>query len=115
MSGIGVKQSLVTHDPKILESVLSEERVLAEQEILAVRRWQAEHLRLLWSGRWLLLRAIAVGLLASTLTAFLIPKSYTSTTQLMPPDPQSTSGMAMMAALAANAGGGLGAVARGMP
>jgi uncharacterized protein involved in exopolysaccharide biosynthesis len=43
--------------------------------------------------------------------AFLIPKSYTSTTQLMPPDPQSTSGMAMMAAMAAKAGGGLGAVA----
>jgi uncharacterized protein involved in exopolysaccharide biosynthesis len=114
MSGIGVKQSSVTHDPKILESVISEKRVLAEQEILAVRKWQAEHLRLLWTSRRLLLRAIAVGLIASMLTAFLIPKSYTSTTQLMPPDPQSTSGMAMMAALAAKAGGGLGAVAGDM-
>jgi uncharacterized protein involved in exopolysaccharide biosynthesis len=114
MSGIGVKQSSVTHDPKILESVISEKRVLAEQEILAVRKWQAEHLRLLWTSRRLLLRAIAVGLIASILTAFLIPKSYTSTTQLMPPDPQSTSGMAMMAALAAKAGGGLGAVAGDM-
>src|SRR5438034_5925227 len=45
------------------------------------------------------------------MVAFLIPKSYTSTTQLMPPDPQSTSGMAMMAAMAAKAGGGLGGVA----
>src|SRR6266404_2877288 len=75
------------------------------------RAWQAEHLRLLWSSRWLLFRSFAVGLIASTLVAFLIPKSYTSTTQLMPPDPQSASGMAMMAALAAKAGGGLGAVA----
>jgi len=114
MSGIGVKQSSVTHDPKILESVISEERVLGEQEVLAVREWQAEHLRLLWSSRWLLLRAIAVGLIASTLTALLIPKYYTSTTQLMPPDPQSTSGMAMMAALVAKAGGGLGAIAGDM-
>jgi uncharacterized protein involved in exopolysaccharide biosynthesis len=114
MSGIGVKQSLETDDPKILESVISQKRVLAEQEILAVREWQAEHVRLLWSRRRLLLRATAVGLLASTLVAFLIPKSYTSTTQLMPPDPQSISGMAMMAALAAKAGGGLGAVAGDM-
>ena len=87
---------------------------LTEVRLKDTRRWQAEQLRSLWSNRWLLLRSIAVGLLASTLTAFLIPKSYTSTTQLMPPDPQSTSGMAMMAALAAKAGGGLGAVAGDM-
>src|SRR5437879_4031350 len=72
---------------------------------------QAEQLRLLWGRRWFFSRAVAVGLLVSTLVAFLIPKSYTSTTQLMPPDPQSTSGMAMMAAMAAKAGGGMGAVA----
>jgi len=41
-----------------------------------------------------------LGLLASTLLAFLIPKSYTSTAQLMPPDSQTASGMAMMTALA---------------
>jgi len=87
---------------------------LTEVRLEDTREWQAEQLRLLWSSRWLLLRAIAVGLIASTLTAFLVPKSYTSTTQLMPPDPQSTSGMAMMAALTAKAGGGLGAVAGDM-
>src|SRR5437899_10680250 len=75
------------------------------------RKWQAEQLRLLWGRRWFLSRAVVVGLLVSTLVAFLIPKSYTSTTQLMPPDPQSTSGMAMMAAMAAKAGGGLAGVA----
>src|SRR5258707_4308560 len=90
------------------------EASLTEVRLMDTRKWQAEYLRLLWSSRWLLLRATAVGLLASTLTAFLIRKSYTSTTQLMPPDPQSTSGMAMMAALAAKAGGGLGAVAGDM-
>jgi uncharacterized protein involved in exopolysaccharide biosynthesis len=75
------------------------------------RAWQAERLRLVWGRRQFFFRAGAFGLLVSTLVAFLIPKSYTSTTQLMPPDSQSTSGMAMMAAMAAKAGGGLGAVA----
>src|SRR5882757_104478 len=75
------------------------------------RKWQAERLRLVWGRRQFFLRAGAFGLLVSTLVAFLIPKSYTSTTQLMPPDPQSTSGMAMMAAMAAKAGGGLAGVA----
>src|SRR5882757_742845 len=75
------------------------------------RVWQAEQLRLFWGHRRFLFRAVAVGLLVSTLIAFLIPKSYTSTTQLMPPDSQSTSGMAMMAAMAAKARGGLAGVA----
>jgi uncharacterized protein involved in exopolysaccharide biosynthesis len=75
------------------------------------REWQAKRLRLLWGRRWFFFRAGALGLIISTLIAFLIPKTYTGTTQLMPPDPQSTSGMAMMAAMAAKAGGGLGAVA----
>ncbi len=75
------------------------------------REWQAERLRLLWDKRQLFLRAAAAGLAVSTLAAFLIPTAYTSTTQLMPPDPQSASGMAMMAAMAGKAGGSLGGVA----
>src|SRR5207249_1374041 len=75
------------------------------------RKWQAERLRMLWGRRQFFFRTGAIGLLVSTLVAFLIPKTYTSTTQLMPPDPQSTSGMAMMAGMAAKVGGGLGAVA----
>ena len=75
------------------------------------RELQAKRFRLLWGSRRLLFRASAVGLLASTLVAFLIPKSYTSTAQLMPPDQQSTSALAMMAGMAAKAGGGLGAMA----
>ena len=72
---------------------------------------QVEHLRLLWDARRFLFRASAVGLLASTLVAFLIPKSYTATTRLMPPDSQSSSGLAMMAALATKAGSGLSSMA----
>ena len=85
--------------------------MLPEMPFEDSREWQAEQLRLLWGRRRFFFRTGAIGLLVSTLVAFMIPKSYTSTTQLMPPDPQSTSGMAMMAAMAAKAGGGLGAVA----
>jgi capsule polysaccharide export protein KpsE/RkpR len=74
-------------------------------------QWQAERLRLLWDHRRFLRRVLGVGWLVSTLIAFLIPKTYISTAQLMPPDTQSTSGMAMMAAFAAKGGGGLGSMA----
>ncbi len=93
-------------DPKVDTPTASD-----EQELTDSRAWQAEHLRLFWDWRKFFLRALVIGLLASTLLAFLIPKSYTSTTQLMPPDSQSTSGMAMMAALAGKAGGGLESLA----
>ena len=75
------------------------------------REWQAERLRLFWNRRKFLFRAGVAGLLVSTLIAFLIPKCYTSTARLMPPDEQSTSGTAMMAALASRTGAGLGSVA----
>jgi uncharacterized protein involved in exopolysaccharide biosynthesis len=76
------------------------------------REWQAERLRLLWDNRRLFLRAVGIGLLFSTLVAFLIPVQYTSITQLMPPDNQSsTSSMAMMAATLAKGAGALSSVA----
>jgi len=69
------------------------------------RESQAQRLRLLWDRRRFFLRAMIIGLVASTLIALLIPNQYTSTTQLMPPDNQSNgSPMAMMAALAKGAG-----------
>jgi uncharacterized protein involved in exopolysaccharide biosynthesis len=73
--------------------------------------WQAEQLRLLWAHRRFFLRATSIGLIVSTVVAFWIPKQYTSTTQLMPPDTESTSGMSMMAAFAARGSGGLGSMA----
>jgi uncharacterized protein involved in exopolysaccharide biosynthesis len=73
--------------------------------------WQAARLRHLWDHRRPLVLVMALGLLASTGVAFLIPKSYTSTAQLMPPDTQSNSTLAMTAALAAKSAGGLGSMA----
>ncbi|HKN75909.1 MAG TPA: Wzz/FepE/Etk N-terminal domain-containing protein [Candidatus Acidoferrum sp.] len=67
-------------------------------------------LRLLWEARKLLFGAFVLGALGSLGLALLIPSRYEATTQLMPPDGQSSSGMAMLSALAGRAGG-LGGVA----
>jgi capsule polysaccharide export protein KpsE/RkpR len=77
------------------------------------------HLRLLWGHRGLLCRVTFYSIVASALLSFLIPSRYESTARLMPPDNQSTSGLAMAAAAitgsagsAASAGGlGLGSIA----
>jgi capsule polysaccharide export protein KpsE/RkpR len=67
---------------------------------------------LLWERRRSLARALAWGLAASVLVAFLIPKRYDSTTRLMPPDGQSGSGLAMLAAMAGKSGSpGMGSMA----
>ena len=70
-----------------------------------------EWLRQLWDRRRFLGRVTLYGLVLSMITAFLIPKRYESTTRLMPPDSQSASGMAMLAALAGSGGVGLSSVA----
>jgi uncharacterized protein involved in exopolysaccharide biosynthesis len=67
-------------------------------------------LRLFWEARKLLFGALVLGAMGSLGLALLIPSRYESTTQLMPPDGQSSSGMAMLSALAGRTGG-LGGVA----
>lgn len=67
--------------------------------------------QLLWTHRRFLGKAVLVGLCAGLAVAFLIRARYDSTVQLMPPDGQSNSGLAMLAALTAKTGGGLGTVA----
>jgi capsule polysaccharide export protein KpsE/RkpR len=68
-------------------------------------------LRLIWANRGMLSRVALYALLASTLIAFLIPSQYESTARLMPPDNQSSSGLAMMAAAMSGAASGLGGIA----
>jgi capsule polysaccharide export protein KpsE/RkpR len=106
-----VTQTAAKTQPETAPQPLAGEVSLQEMPLEDSREWQAERLRLLWQHRRFLVRAAAVGLFASTLIAFLIPKSYTSTTQLMPPDSQSSSNLAMMAAMASKVGAGLGSVA----
>jgi capsule polysaccharide export protein KpsE/RkpR len=68
------------------------------------------YLRLLWGERRAVGRATLAGLALGTVVAFVLPKQYQSTVQLMPPDTQSSSS-AMLAALSAKAGSGIGAMA----
>lgn len=85
-------------DPRIeeMEDRLSRERLLAR-------------VRLLWNERRFLFRLVFVGLLLATLIAFLIPSQFESTTQLMPPDSQPSSNLAMLAGMSGP--GGLGMLA----
>lgn len=64
------------------------------------------HLSFLWERRRLLQKAALIGLLLGLVIALLLPKRYESTTQLMPPDTQSTSGLAMLATLSTKASAG---------
>lgn len=75
-------------------------------------------LRLLWSRRRFLWRAGAIGLVVSALIAFLIPASYESKTQLMPPDSSSQGILSLIAGMGGQGGllggqgtGGLGGLA----
>lgn len=75
----------------------------------AARERRLALLRLVWMERRLLIRFAVIGFIAATLVAFLIPKRYESTAQLMPPDSQSSSSLAVAAELAGS--GGLGMLA----
>lgn len=68
-------------------------------------------LRLLLDQRFFLLRVTVYGLALATLIAFLIPKTYESRTQLMPPDSELSSGLSSLMAMTARSGGSLGMLA----
>ena len=71
-------------------------------------------LRLLLDERFTLIRFVVCGLVLSTLLAFLIPFSYESRTQLMPPEEDSGSGLMSLLAMSARTGSGLGMLAGDM-
>jgi uncharacterized protein involved in exopolysaccharide biosynthesis len=68
-----------------------------------------EWAELLWAKRRFLWRVTCIGIVITTIIAFLIPKRYESTARIMPPDSSSGSGLSMMAALAGKGGTGAGA------
>lgn len=75
-----------------------------DDDARAARERVVARLALLWNRRRSLARAAGTGLLMASLVAFAIPKRFTSTARLMPPDQGPGNGMAMMAALASRAG-----------
>jgi capsule polysaccharide export protein KpsE/RkpR len=83
---------------------IAEEMNLEEVSSYELRAKAVGQLRLLWGERRFLGKAFLTGLVVGCLVAFLIPARYEASVQLMPPDTQSTTGLAMMAALTAKAG-----------
>jgi capsule polysaccharide export protein KpsE/RkpR len=75
----------------------------------------AARLHLLWMHRRMLRRVTTISLLLSLVIAFVLPKQYTSSASIMPPEPQGSSAM-MLAALTARSGGlgSLGGLASGL-
>jgi capsule polysaccharide export protein KpsE/RkpR len=69
-----------------------------------------EALRLLWTKRAFLFRAVCIGFVVAVVIALLVPKRYTSTTKLMPPDHGTGSGMEMIEALTGKGSPALGAL-----
>ena len=68
-----------------------------------------EWLWLLWGDRRLLARAAVCAIVISTLVAFVIPAQYDSTSQLMPPDNQSSGLVGLLTSMSGGTGGGGGA------
>ena len=93
-------------EQEIPETSVASETVEASENTLA-------RLQLLWAHRKMLWKVGICAAFGSTLIAFLIPSRYESTARLMPPDSQSSSGLAMAAAaMSGSAGsGGLGGIA----
>lgn len=82
----------------------SEEVALEGLSSYELRAKAVGQLRLLWAERRFLGKAFLAGLVIGCLAALLIPARYEASVQLMPPDNQSTTGMAMLAALTAKSG-----------
>lgn len=106
MSQTGAKPKIETPCEPILE-----EGGTPELDGAISRERLVEQLRILWNQRRFLVRAVLAGSVFGCLLAFVLPVEYQSSAQLMPPDAQSVSGMAMVNALMARSGNGLGAVA----
>jgi capsule polysaccharide export protein KpsE/RkpR len=107
VSQTGTRPQIEESPQPIAEEVTPEEASSYELRAKAVGQ-----LRLLWGERHFLRKAFLAGLVVGCLVAVLIPARYEAMVQLMPPDSQSTTGMAMLAALTARAGStNLGGVA----
>ena len=65
-------------------------------------RRTVERARTLWNERKTLYRWAVIGMVASTVIAFVLPPRYTTTTRLMPPDQASQGLASMMAVLGKN-------------
>ena len=87
----------------MIESAAASEPANGHGEFAPVAPRSNKHvtwIRLLWGERRFLSRVTVFGLVLATVIAFVLPVRYRSATRLMPPDEQSGSGLAMLAAFA---------------
>ena len=96
-------------------TALSSHAALSQDNTLTEPLWIARAKVLVAHGR-LLLGTALVALVLSLMIAFLIPKHYTATARIMPPDNNGSSGALMLAALTGRGGnlGSLGSLAGGL-
>jgi uncharacterized protein involved in exopolysaccharide biosynthesis len=97
------------HDARLLEPPDHDHLPLDEFDAQMARERLLAKVRMLWEKRRFLIRAAFTGMIAATLLAFLIPKRYESTAQLMPPENDNASSLALVAGLSGS--GGLGTLA----
>ena len=103
------KKTTITHE--VLDAVPENRPDFSDSSPdWAAHKRSAAILRLLWNRKRFISRVTIAGMVLSALVAFLIPKRFESTAQLMPPD-QQNSGMAMLAAAAGSAASNLGSAA----
>lgn len=93
---------------EIALEVRGEQPLAAEAATAAARAWLLQRLRLLWEQRRWFPRAALLGLVLGGFLAFALPKRYAASTQLMPPDNQSTSAMGLLAGMSGAADRALG-------
>lgn len=110
---MSLKSHSLIQDAPPREASLERKRsdLTADEGRSGYRERDVAKLRLVWDERRFLFRAAVLGLIFSTVIAFLIPKHYKSTSRLMPPDDQSSSGLAMAAAALSGRSSGLGGIA----
>src|SRR5258708_32172031 len=99
-------REITNRDSGYLDPELERELVIEAERSASRRESRIAKLALLWRERRFLYRCAAVGIVLSTITAFLLPVRFSSTSRLMPPD-QAGSGMATMVFALIQAGGGL--------
>jgi uncharacterized protein involved in exopolysaccharide biosynthesis len=102
-------KEITKQQPRYTEPDLDRELVVEAEDGERYRARMIARLALLWREREFVFRCAAVGLVVSTIVAFLIPVRFTSTTRLMPPD-QAGQGLATMLAALGKGGGELGAL-----
>jgi uncharacterized protein involved in exopolysaccharide biosynthesis len=102
-------KEITKQEPRYVEPDLEQEILVEEESVPTGREKAIARLALLWEARQFLFRCAAVGLVLSTVIAFLIlTPLFTSTTRLMPPDQTGQGISAMLSAL--GKGGDLGAI-----